>query len=361
VECSLDADFSPAAEMLASALGAATEPATVGFLDTETTGLAGGTGTVAFLVGLAQIDGDRLRVEQIFMPDYGDEPALLERLRVRLAGFRALVTYNGKTFDMPLLRTRWGLQREREPEEMPHLDLLHVARRFFSHRMRGCGLANVERAILNFEREGDLPGRAAPKAYTRYLSGHELETMAEVFRHNETDLLATALLLARLAAFFARPAERGWGEPGDWLGLAEWAEQIGHHERARDAFRLALGTLGATPQRTRVELKLADVCRRLDREDEARDLWREVAERDPLAGWPAVREIVRWHESRAEWGEAFRTADATWQRFEQVRSLRSVGGEARLPTAWRQWMGECERLRESLRQASGEEQLTLPI
>jgi uncharacterized protein YprB with RNaseH-like and TPR domain len=359
VERPFEADAAPIPALLARALATRTDLNRVVLLDSETTGLAGGTGTVAFLIGLAHIADGRIVIEQIFMPDYPEEPGLLSWLARRLGDFRALVTYNGKTFDMPLLRTRWNLQGDRDDHAMPHLDLLHVARRLFGHRLRGCGLANIEKHVLGLGRDGDLPGRAAPKAYFRYLDGHELETMAAVFHHNEVDLASTAQLLARVSAFYARPGKESFGESGDWLGLGEWAEHLGDLDRAHESFQLALGNLGASSQRTRVELRLADLCRRMGRVEEAQRLWRSAAERDPLAGWPAVRELVRWHETRDEWREAFEMTDATWQRFEQVRSLRTVGGDSRLPTAWRQWMGECERLRIGLRQASQVEQLTL--
>jgi tetratricopeptide (TPR) repeat protein len=185
--------------------------------------------------------------------------------------------------------------------------------------------------------------------------------MAAVFRHNESDLLATSLLLARVAALYSEPSQREFGEPGDWLGLGDWAEQLGDLDRAHEVFSLALGALRDTPQRTKIELRLADLSRRLGREDEALGLWRAVAERDPLGGWPAVREIARWHEALAQWGSAYEVLDTAWQRFEQVRGLRTLTGASRLPAAWRQWMSECERLRTALRQASQEEQLTLPI
>ncbi|MBN1475559.1 ribonuclease H-like domain-containing protein [Candidatus Sumerlaeota bacterium] len=345
--------------LLRSALGVRVEPREIIALDTETTGLAGGTGTVAFMVGMARFEGDGLVIEQALMPDYPDEPALLHWLGERLESCGALISFNGKTFDLPLLRTRRRLQGEGEDWTLPHLDMLHVARRLFAHRLSGCGLAHIEQHILNTSRVGDLPGRLAPKAYFRYLEGHEIDLMAEVFRHNERDLVSTATLLARVAAFHAQPERMIFGDPGDWQGLGEWVEQMHDLERAREIFSLALGALRDTPLRTKLELRLADLSVHTGREEEALDLWRSVAERDPLSGWPAVREIARWNERRERWRAAFAVLDAAWARFEQVKGLRAHGGRSRLPRAWRQWMNECEKMRKDLRQAAGEEQLTL--
>jgi tetratricopeptide (TPR) repeat protein len=345
--------------LLRGALGVRVAPTGIVALDTETTGLAGGTGTVAFMVGLARFKGDGLVIEQALMPDYPDEPALLNWLGQHLGECGALISYNGKTFDLPLLRTRRRLQGEGEDWDLPHLDMLHVARRLFAHRLSGCGLANIEQHILKTARAGDLPGRLAPRAYFRYLKGHEIDLMAEVFHHNERDLQSTATLLARVAHFHAQPEKMTFGDPGDWQGLGEWAEQMHDLDRAREIFALALGALRDTPLRTKLELRLADLSLHTGREDDALALWRSVAERDPLSGWPAVREIARWNERRERWRAAFSVLDAAWARFEQVKSLRSHGGNSRLPRAWRQWMTECDRMRKDLRQAAGEEQLTL--
>lgn len=345
--------------LVGQALRVTVKPADLVVMDIETTGLAGGTGTIAFLIGFAHWEGQALAVEQALMPDYPDEPALLAWVKRRLAEFKVLVTYNGKTFDLPLLRTRLRLQGERSERPMAHLDLLPIARRLFGHRLRSCGLAAIEREILLRGRRGDLPGAAIPRAYFRYLDGHEIETMVAVFRHHATDLAATARLLAQVAAFYADPAGLGFGDAGDLVGLGEWAEQMGDLPRAREIFALAHAALAAAPLRTKIELRLADLSRRTGREAEAILLWRAVAERDPLAGWPAVRELVRWHEGQGAWRSAFEVLEAAWRRFEQARELRSQRGESRLPAAWRQWMAECETLRAGLRQAAREEQLAL--
>src|SRR5436189_729035 len=139
------------------------------FLDTETTGLAGGTGTYAFLVGAGWIEGDVFVVAQHFMRDLDEEPALLAALAPLLERAGGVVTYNGAGFDLPLLETRFVLARRRWPGTIPHLDLLPAARRLWSARLSDCRLVTVELHALGFERAGDLPGALIPSVYFEYL------------------------------------------------------------------------------------------------------------------------------------------------------------------------------------------------
>ena len=140
------------------------------FLDTETTGLAGGAGTYAFLIGVGSIDEEGFRVRQFFMRDFGEEASLLARLTEYLSGFDVLITYNGKTYDVPLLETRYRMARSKPPfARLAHLDLLHGARRLWKLRLDSCRLVDLENQILGLEREGDLPGEMIPYYYFQYL------------------------------------------------------------------------------------------------------------------------------------------------------------------------------------------------
>src|SRR5207245_1470516 len=136
------------------------------FLDTETTGLAGGTGTYTFLVGVGRLDGDRFIVEQYFMRDFDEEPALLAALVPLLEQAAGVVTFNGSAFDLPLLETRFVLARRRWPPRLPHLDLLRPARRVFAPRCAACRLATLERGVLGLE-GGDLAGPTAHRVRLR--------------------------------------------------------------------------------------------------------------------------------------------------------------------------------------------------
>ncbi|HTU62618.1 MAG TPA: ribonuclease H-like domain-containing protein, partial [Polyangiales bacterium] len=141
------------------------------YLDTETTGLAGGTGTVAFLVGLARFEDESLCLEQLVVPQLGTETPMLVRLAERIAAASCIVTYNGKSFDWPLLRTRFVLARLPIPALPPHVDLLHVCRRLWKKRLATVRLVDMEREVLRFEREDDLPGSEIPTRYFEFLRG----------------------------------------------------------------------------------------------------------------------------------------------------------------------------------------------
>jgi uncharacterized protein YprB with RNaseH-like and TPR domain len=167
------------------------------FLDTETTGLAGGTGTYAFLVGVARFDGGRLRLTQFFMRDLDEEPALVAALAPLLADATGLVTFNGSGFDVPLLETRFILQRRRWPT-LPHVDLMRPARRIWGDCLDDCRLATLEHRVLGVVRERDVPGFAIPSLYFQFLRRKTAEPLRDVLAHNRYDILALVGLLAWL-------------------------------------------------------------------------------------------------------------------------------------------------------------------
>ena len=191
------------------------------YLDTETTGLAGGTGTVAFLVGLARFEEGALCVEQLIVPQLGSETPMLVRLRERIAAASCIVTYNGKSFDWPLLRTRFVLSRLPAPPLPPHIDLLHVCRRLWKPRLPSLRLPDMEREILCFEREDDLPGSEIPARYFEFLRGGAPERLLPVLEHNQNDLIALPALLGALLEHFDRA--RPLPDPRDALSFGKLA------------------------------------------------------------------------------------------------------------------------------------------
>jgi len=202
------------------------------FLDTETTGLAGGTGTVPFLVGLAWFEGRSLRVQQLFLRRLGEEAPLLRMLAERMAASSCLVTFNGKSFDWPLLRTRFVLNRVKPPAELPHLDLLHCARRVFKYRGGGSRLVHLEEQVLGHRRVGDVEGSLIPDLYFRFLRGGSGAALVPVLEHNANDLLLLAALLGALGRRF-RSSPLDGEDPRDLLGFAHVAARARDFERAR--------------------------------------------------------------------------------------------------------------------------------
>ena len=206
------------------------DPARALFLDTETTGLAGGTGTVAFLVGLACFEGRALRLEQLLLDDLDREPELLAHVAARIRDAGALVTFNGRTFDLPLLRARFVMARVAPPPEPPHLDLLHVARRIYGARVERCTLTTLERDVLNFTRVGDIDGAEIPERFWAFVRGADASGLAPVLEHNVSDLVALAAIVVALAERW--DAVLPSHAPEDVLGVARTALRAGDTARA---------------------------------------------------------------------------------------------------------------------------------
>lgn len=262
------------------------------FLDTETTGLAGGTGTAAFLIGIGYVDGDRFVVRQYFMRDYHEEPALLAGLAEDLARFESIVTFNGKLFDVPLLETRYRLDRQRFPlEGAPHFDLLHPARRLWKARLESCRLQSLEAGILGLGRKDDIPGSEIPGIYFDFVRRRDARAMAKVFRHNRIDIVSLAALALRACEW----VETGDAEdPRDVFSLARVLERAKLYERSETAYRRTLDSdRGAL--RVAALIRLASRAKRAGDYERAAELWDEAAAAGDLL---AHRELSMHHERR---------------------------------------------------------------
>ncbi len=192
-------------------------------LDTETTGLATAAGTVAFLVGLGWWEArDRFRQVQFLLPDHSDEPALLTAIAATIPASAWLVTYNGRTFDWPLLVARYRLARRQAPAHDGHLDLLAIVRRLFRHRMADARLRTAERSLLGIHRVGDVDGWEIPGRYLGFLRGGSAKELVEVVRHNDQDVRSLARLLMHLEQHLGTDLDRAAAPPGDlaWLARA---------------------------------------------------------------------------------------------------------------------------------------------
>jgi hypothetical protein len=285
-----------ALSLLGRAGGEVAEAHRLLYLDTETTGLAGGTGTYAFLVGVGFFDGDDFEVRQFFMRDLDEEPALLTALEEIFRRFDGFVTYNGSGFDLPLLETRFVLGRRRFPGEVFHVDLLGPARRLWSDRLADCRLGTVEQHALRFIRDDDLPGALIPTVYFEYLRRKRPDELPRVFEHNRHDILSLAALTGWVADAVVR-APIPELEPEALAGLGRLLEPA-EPERSLACYRMALDSGLPTPFRERLLLRLAQGEKRRARWDEARALW-EAAARAPREFDPRPwEEIAKVHEHR---------------------------------------------------------------
>ncbi|RPH82997.1 MAG: hypothetical protein EHM88_08015 [Candidatus Rokuibacteriota bacterium] len=264
------------------------------FLDTETTGLAGGTGTYAFLVGAALVEGGRVVLHQYFMRDFDDEPALLAALDPLLARASGLVTFNGAGFDLPLLETRFVLARRRWPVALPHLDLLRPARRVWTGWLTDCRLSTLESTVLGHAREDDVPGAFIPLIYFDYLRSRRAAPLRRVFEHNRADVLT----LVALVGWFGRALTEDAGlRPEERAGLGRLWEPV-DLERALTCYRAALDGGLAEPMARWARLRLACWEKRAARWDAACTLWEAARSHEVFDPRP-WEELAKYHEHRA--------------------------------------------------------------
>lgn len=266
------------------------------YLDTETTGLAGGTGTYAFLVGAGCFEADRFVLTQYFMRDLDEEPALIEAVEALLEEFDGVVTYNGRGFDLPLLETRFVLSRRRWPGHLWHLDLLPPARRLWSARLPDCRLATIEAHVLGLDRVGDVPGALIPSLYFRYLRSHRAEEIQPVFEHNRLDVLSLVAVTGWVARALADPDGAAL-TPEEFVGLGRLWEAV-DQERGAECYRAALTRGLGSPSRERLLVRLGLRAKREARWPEACRLWEAAISNGAgflLRPW---EELAKYYEHR---------------------------------------------------------------
>ena len=249
------------------------------FLDTETTGLSAGTGTMAFVVGLGYFSEDHFCVRQYFLRDPGDEPAMIEALTGVLPTFEALASFNGRSFDVPILENRFILARLAPPAAgVPHLDLLRPARRIWRFKLTSCSLGTLEREVLGvFREQDDVPGGVIPLLYRDYLRTGDARDMKRVLYHNAVDILSLVTLATRLCHALNTPyGPQGLSDAGLY-GLGRWHATEGRLTEAEEAYRAAMHGDLAPALRSRALRALGDLLKRTNRRAEAFAFWQQLA------------------------------------------------------------------------------------
>ena len=275
------------------------EPARLIYLDTETTGLAGGTGTVAFLIGIGAVEGSQFVVRQFFLRDYPEEKAALVALAQALEGYEGIVTFNGKTFDIPLLETRYALARMKSPfTRLVHLDALHPARRLWKLRLETCKLTDLESTILGIGREGDVEGSEIPGLYFDYLRTGNAQGLQPVFYHNALDIVTLAALTVELARVLSDASEKTLASSLDLFSLSRILERAKATERSADACRQALAK--GLPQMVESQAlwQLAAQHKRRRQHEMAVELWNELARHETPFALRALEELAIHFEHR---------------------------------------------------------------
>ena len=268
-------------------------------LDTETTGLGSAAGTVAFLIGIGWWQGDRMRLVQLLLPDLSEEAALLDALAAEIPPSACLVTYNGRSFDWPLLETRYRMGRRVTPPLDGHLDLLLLVRRLFRHRLPDARLQTVERHLLRRHRAPDIPSWEIPAVYHSFLRGGPAGPVRVVARHNAEDVVTLGRILAHLDRGYGEGEVRRWAPPGDLMRLARLFRHEGRIDEAVACLEIACGPVdGGDPDVALATVELARLLRRCGRLADAGVAWsRLVSAPGPLAGLAWI-ELAKEREHR---------------------------------------------------------------
>ena len=266
------------------------------FLDTETTGLAGGAGTYIFLVGAGYFEGDQFCVRQYFMRDYNEERALLSAVNELLSNFEAIVSYNGKTFDIPLIQSRFIMSGMKMSLKDPyHFDLLYPARRLWKKRLESCSLSTVERDILGVIRENDVPGYLVPEIYFRYLKTKDARALKQVFEHNLQDILSLVALVSRMCCLVEDPFNNTkYGM--DIFSIGKMFDEEKRYEQCTHYYTEALKH-NLREEETLEILRLASFAYKRQGEwEEAEKIWKKTIERSPEFIYYPYEELAKYYE-----------------------------------------------------------------
>ena len=311
------------------------------FFDLETTGLSGGAGTLAFLAGCGWFEGEAFRVRQFLLSSPAAERAMLDALAGIFDEASLLVTFNGRSFDVPLMESRWAFHRTAAAsDEVPHFDMLPPSRRLWGLRedaVEGCRLASLERSILGFHRVGDVPGFEIPARYFHFLRTGNGAAVSGVLEHNRHDLLSLAGVMA-YALGLVEEGPEACRQACEQLALGRLYEQAGEPERALGAYELAAAG-GEGDVRLHAVSRRASMLSRAGRHGEAADAWQAVLDHARRYGAPvsverrAVEALAIHHEHRAR--------DLAAARRYAERLNRQASGRARLDAAHR--LGRIER------------------
>lgn len=297
------------------------------FIDTETTGLAGGTGTYAFLIGIGHLELDHIVVRQYLLPDFGHEWLMLEQVDQAMQLMDYTVSFNGKTFDIPLLRNRYVLNRMlARIEDIHHVDILHASRRIWRRRLQACNLQNLERHILGISRVGDIPGEMIPQIYFEFIRKRSALHLRDVLEHNYHDIVNMARLTVRLAAIAEAPLQH-LQDARDIFSVAYYFYQGGRLADAADLLTEAISGAGAvdSPMLREAVFLLAMCHKKSGNVDAARAQLQLLVSKN--IGHPKIiEELAKIYEHKDKDFQA--AADLVEQGLQYLETLRQLNGRA---------------------------------
>lgn len=285
--------------MLNAEVPSGLDPHDLLLLDTETTGLSGGTGTVAFLIGLGTFEGDAFVIRQYFMRDYDEEAAMLEEMNRRMEGRRVLVTFNGKAFDWNLLLSRFTFQRIRPACRDPiHLDILYPARKIWKLKHESCRLSYLEEQVAGFVREDDIPGAKIPGVYFQYLQDRNPDELKKVVTHNAWDILSMLVLLVKIASMLDNPLELTDGSR-ELLGVGRIFEDCEQLELMTDCYQWCR-TSEDHLVREMAARRLADKHKKNQNYALAVETWEDMLDKASVFNYYPMLELAKYYEHKAK-------------------------------------------------------------
>ncbi len=319
------------------------------FFDSETTGLAGGSGTYAFLCGFGYFDNDSFVVKQFFMREHQHEYAYLYEIQKLLKQFNGITSFNGKSYDIPLLKTRFILNRIDLPiDEIEHIDLLHTARRLWKKTIGPCSLGNIEKSILGFSRQNDVEGANVPKLFFNYLKNGDEESIKPVFKHNVIDILSmVAIIVASSNAFQSFiPTRHTNITTADSIALARAFSTFNNIDGMQ---KLLNGPLEHKSPELLMEISL--YLKRYKKLDQAVILWEHLVTRSDYNEFAYTELAKYWEHTSNNYSKALDIVDRAIKR-EAIR--KELGLQVENSMFKEDWQHRKKRLLQKIRKSNNE-------
>lgn len=267
------------------------------FFDTETTGLAGGSGTHIFMAGFGYFEKNSFIIKQFFLRDFPEEPAMLHSIHDLMKQFDSIISFNGKSFDLPLLKSRFIFHRiKMEFAEPVHLDLLHAARRVWKNSLPDCSLGTLERQVLKVYRNGDVPSYLIPHLFFEYLRTKDARPMKQIFYHNEIDILSMVTLTIILHHLHKSPLQQ-LSNKTDLMTLAKHYENIQQWETNIAIYKVLIDSEKNAERKKYFGIKLGYCYKRTGQWEQAERLWFELIKQGNFLIEP-FEELAKYYEHR---------------------------------------------------------------
>jgi uncharacterized protein YprB with RNaseH-like and TPR domain len=326
------------------------EPSRIAFLDTETTGLSGGAGAYAFLVGIGTWCSSGFIVEQFFMRNFDEEGAVICSLEERLSQVKVVVTFNGKCFDLPLLESRFIMHRRDWPlVDGIHLDLLHPSRRLWKLRLKDCSLANLERQVLGFERAEDVAGYLIPQLYFNYVRAGASTGLKAIFRHNRQDIRTLAELTRIVAGILVGCSSREELAVEDLFGAARYLASLGRRQQSLQFSEEVLERGGLESMKVEALRQLASIHESQKTYYRAAALWQKMMTTSPFFQAEACEKLAIHHEHRT--GDLVKALELVEDAIRRVQIERNVQKSSRSGRL-HQWLHRRARLQRKISRSS---------